>query len=252
MKRSLFLFYGIFCYLLFFGTFCYAIGFVGGFLVPKGINDGGKGLTGNPFLINMLLLGVFGLQHSIMARQEFKAWWTKIVPVPIERSTYVLFTCIILNVMYWQWRPMTEVVWEVNHVVGGYFLNGLFFAGFGLVFYATILIDHFDLFGLRQVVNHWTGKEHKSSLFTTPTLYKMTRHPLYLGFMIAFWATPFMTRGHLLFAVVCTVYMLVAIQLEERDLIKLFGDDYRNYKKRVPMILPFPKSKSEQLVQSVK
>ena len=150
-------------------------------------------------------------------------------------------TCIALNLMYWQWRPMTDVIWQVDHITAQWILRGLFFAGFGLMLYATILIDHFDLFGLRQVMTNWSGRQLTHSPFVTPALYKIVRHPLYLGFIIAFWAAPLMTQGHFLFSVVTTAYILVAIQLEERDLVHLFGDDYHRYQQHVPMIIPLPK-----------
>lgn len=249
MKRTIFLLYGTVCYLLFFVTFCYAIGFTGGLIVPKSLDYGSAELLYGPawfagvsaILINVLLLGIFGLQHSIMARREFKVVWMKIVPEPIERSTFVLATCICLNLMFWQWRLMPEIVWQIGNPAAIWMLKGLFFLGFGIVFYATVLIDHFDLFGLRQVWGYFKNQKNTSSAFVTPSMYNITRHPLYLGFMIAFWATPVMTQSHLLFAAVTTIYMLVAIQLEERDLTHIFGDTYREYKKRVPMILPFPK-----------
>jgi len=243
MSKFFFLIYGTVSYLLFFVTFLCAIGFVGGYVLPKTINDGTEGPLTTAILINVLLLGLFGLQHSIMARPEFKAHWTKIMPKPIERSTFVLLTSLILQLMFWQWRPMPETVWQVDNTIGSGILTVVFFLGFLIVLYATFLIDHFDLFGLKQVILHFQGKKHVEKEFKSPSLYKLVRHPIMLGFIIAFWSTPHMTQGHLLFAVVTTVYILVAIQLEERDLKNILGGDYMNYSASTSMILPVPKKK---------
>jgi len=242
MGRILAVAYGTVSYIIFFVTFLYAIGFVGNLVVPKSIDSGEPaGSLLSALLINVVLMSVFALQHSIMARPEFKAWWTTIVPKPVERSTYVLLSSLALLLLFWQWRPMTGVVWSVENAVGKYLLYALFFLGFAIVLTSTYLINHFDLFGLRQVYLYGRGREYTQLNFGTPFLYKIVRHPLMLGFIVAFWSTPVMTYGHMLFAAVTTVYMLVAIQLEERDLINAHGDSYENYRRQVPMIVPLPK-----------
>ncbi len=243
MGRVIAFVYGLIAYFAFFGTILYAIGFTENMVVPKGIDDGTVGSTGQSILINVLLLGVFAIQHSVMARPAFKAWWTKIIPKPIERSTYVLLTSALLCLMFWQWRPMTTALWSFDQPVLKHGLHGISFLGWAMVFYSTFLIDHFDLFGMRQVFLHLKGKEYTDLKYAERSLYKLVRHPLYLGFITAFWFTPQMTQGHLLFAAVTTAYILVAIQLEERDLIKGLGQDYVDYRKRIPMILPIPKRK---------
>jgi len=244
MSRLAMFVYGLVCYILFLLTFLYAIGFIGNIIVPKKIDEGTVGPLVESIIVNVLLLSLFAIQHSIMARPWFKDKWTRVVPKPIERSTYVLLTNVVLTLLYWQWRPMPTIVWEVENEIGRSILAGVFFGGWAIVLYSTFLIDHFDLFGLRQVFLHLRGQEHVHKTFRTPSLYRFVRHPLMLGFIIAFWATPVMSQGHLLFAVVTTAYILIAIQLEERDLVELLGDDYRQYQKQVPMILPFPKGKA--------
>ena len=245
MGRAACLIYGTVCYLLFFGTFLYAIGFAGDMVVPKSVDGpipvGQTSSTLQAALINILLLGLFGIQHSIMARRGFKKHWTRIVPLPVERSTYVLATCMALGLMFWQWRVMPTVVWHFDGPAALWGMRILFFAGFGLVLYSTILIDHFDLFGLRQVILCWRGRPYEAPRFVMPMLYKFVRHPLYLGFIIAFWSASTMTQGHLLFAVVTTAYMLVGIQLEERDLIADHGEDYRRYRNETSMLIPMPR-----------
>lgn len=242
MRRIVFFVYGLLCYLVFFGTFLYAIGFVGSFAVPKGIDDGAVGPVPQALLINVLLLSIFAIQHSVMARLSFKEKWTKIIPAPIERSTFVLLASLALILVYRFWQPMTGVVWAAETPIARSLLWGLFALGWLLVLLTTYMIDHFDLFGLRQVYLHLRGREYEQPPFQTSGLYNYLRHPLLLGFMIAFWSTPMMTTGHLLFALVTTAYMLVAIQLEERDLGKIHGDVYQTYRQQVHMFLPLSKA----------
>ena len=230
--------YGLVCYLIFLVTFLYAIGFVGNLIVPKSIDSGPAVPLVEALLINTLLLSLFAIQHSVMARQWFKRAWTKIVPQPIERSTYVLLASLVLSLLFWQWRPMREVIWDVQNPTGRIVLQGLFWMGWGGVLFSTYLVDHFSLFGLKQVYLYLKGLPDKATPFKTPALYKVVRHPLYLGFIIAFWSTPRMTLGHLFFAAVCTAYIVVAIQFEERDLMEFYGDSYRKYRTQVSMLFP--------------
>jgi len=239
MSRLLSFLYGIVNYVVFLGVFLYAIAFVGDVWVPKTINSGGPESTFWPaLLINAGLLGLFAVQHSVMARPGFKEWWTNIVPKPIERSTYVLFTNAVLILLFWQWRPLTDVVWSVEAAWGQYALWGLFGLGWALVLIATFMISHAHLFGLKQVHEHMQGDELSAPEFQVTGLYQYVRHPLNLGFLIAFWATPEMTSGHLVFAIATTGYIFIAMVLEERDLIARFGARYRQYRQRVPMIVP--------------
>ena len=238
MQRVLAMLYGLAAYFVFFATILYAIGFVTGLAVPKTIDDGTMVPIGEAIIVNVLLMSLFAVQHSVMARPSFKRWWTQFVPKSVERSTFVLLASLALVLLFWQWRPIPAVIWHVGNANVAAGLQGLSLVGWALVFASTFLINHFELFGLHQVVNNLFGKPMPSVRFKTPVLYKMVRHPIYLGFIIAFWATPLMTVGHLLFAAVTTAYIFVGIALEEHDLIALFGDQYRDYRRRVGMLIP--------------
>lgn len=239
MKRALVFAFGVAAYLAFFATFVYSIGFIADRFVPRTLDSPASSTTGwLAFAIDMALLGVFGLQHSVMARPAFKRWLTRFIAEPAERSFYVLCSVGAMVLVFWGWQPIAGTVWQVENEVGRNLLWALYLAGFGIVFYATVLISHFDLFGLRQVTLYALGRDYRHLPFGTPSLYRHVRHPLYVGWAIAFWATPSMSVGHLLFAVVCTAYMLVAIRFEERDLITHFGDQYRAYRAQVPSLIP--------------
>ena len=237
--------YGALAYAIFLGTILYAIAFVGNLTVPKTIDSGAPGNLAAALVIDTLLLGLFAVQHSVMARPAFKRWWTRFVPEPVERTTYVLLASMALILLYWQWRPIPEPVWSVTNRAGIAILQAVFWVGWAVVLVSTFLINHFELFGLRQVYARLRGRQLPPPEFKTPYLYKSVRHPLYLGFLLAFWATPSMTVGHLLFAAATTGYILIAIQLEERDLIQLFGDQYRRYRSQVSRLIPWPRRASQ-------
>lgn len=248
MKRWIFFVYGVFCYLLFLVTFAYMAGFVGNFLVPKSIDSGAAPPVVQAIAIDLLLILLFGLQHSIMARPAFKRVWTRLVPTPIERSTYVLVACIVTAVMLGCWQPVHAIVWDIANGGTRLLLWALFAAGWLMVPTVSLMINHFDLFGTRQVWLFLQGREYTSLPFRVPMLYKYVRHPLYVGWALAFWATPTMTLGHLLFAGTLTLYMAVAALIEERDLVTYYGEAYRAYQRSVPMFVPGP-GKEEKLAQ---
>jgi protein-S-isoprenylcysteine O-methyltransferase Ste14 len=245
------LLYGVVCYVLFFASFLYAIAFVGnvahvpGLDIPKTIDSGSPGALVPSLVIDALLLSVFAIQHSVMARPAFKKVWTRIVPTSVERSTYVLLSSLALVLIYWQWQPLPDAVWTVTSPAGALVLMILFWLGWGIVLTSTFLINHFELFGLRQVWARFRGTEIPAATFRTPLFYKWVRHPIYLGFTVAFWATPTMSQGHLLFAFATTAYMLIAIRFEEHDLIAHFGSTYIAYRQRVSMIFPLPKRRGK-------
>ncbi len=238
LKRILFFAYGTFSYVIFFGTFLYAIGFIGNFGVPSTLDGAATGPLAISFAIDAALLTLFAVQHSVMARKWFKEWWTRIVPKPIERSTYVLFSSLALILLFVLWRPLGGVIWSVEDPAGRFVLRSLFAFGFGLVLFSTFLINHFDLFGLRQVWRNLLGQPQDGLRFTTPGPYKIVRHPLYVGWLFAFWMTPVMTAAHLLFSIATTAYILLAIRFEERDLVREHGETYEKYRQSVPMLIP--------------
>jgi len=236
--RITILIYGVFCYLVFFATFLYAIAFLGNFGVPRTIDSGLEGSIGMALAVNAGLLALFALQHSIMARSWFKRAWTRIIPAAAERSTYVLFSSVALILLFWQWRPIGGVVWQIDNELAQMAIYLIYATGWMLLLLATFLINHFDLFGLRQVYLHFAGHEYVGLAFRTPGLYRVVRHPIYFSWLCIFWATPRMTVAHLVFALATTGYILMAIPLEERDLVRAYGDAYRRYKQQVPTILP--------------
>jgi len=238
MKRMLIFVYGVVCYLGFWVTALYAIGFLGNLWVPKSIDAAPTAPFLTALLINLGLLSLFAVQHSVMARPAFKAQWTRIIPKAAERSTYVLFSSAALLFLFWQWQPMGGMIWDLQSPVARAAMMALYLGGWGIVVYTTFLINHFDLFGLRQVWLHLRGREYTHLRFRTPGPYKVVRHPLYIGWLLAFWATPTMTSAHLFFALVTTAYILVAIQFEERDLVKAHGKSYEAYRRQVPMLVP--------------
>jgi protein-S-isoprenylcysteine O-methyltransferase Ste14 len=232
--------YGVFAYAFFLGTILYAIAFVGNLPVPKTIDSGEAGPFLAALIVNILLLGLFAIQHSVMARPAFKRWWTRFVPQPVERTTYVMLANLALVLLFSEWRAMPEPIWSVTSPSGVMVLQAVFWVGWAIVLLSSFLINHFELFGLRQVYARLRGQVMPAPVFRTPFLYKRVRHPLYFGFLLAFWATPSMTVGHLLFAVGTTGYILLGIYLEERDMVEMFGDQYRRYREQVSMLLPLP------------
>lgn len=236
--RNFVLGYGVLAYLIFFVTFLYAVGFITQLLVPKTIDSGATGSTGPALMINLALMSLFAVQHSGMARRGFKQLFAAFASPALERSTYVLLSSLCLILLFWQWRPITAVVWQIETPTAAYAAVAGGFVGWLIVLYSTFLISHLELFGLTQVLNHVAGRLAEPMKFTTPGLYRLIRHPIYLGFIIAFWSTPTMTLGHLLFAIVTTAYIFVGIWLEERDLVTVFGDQYRHYREKVAMLIP--------------
>ena len=243
LKRILFFAYGTLSYLIFLGTFLYAVCFIGNFGVTKTLDGAASGPLWVGFVIDAGLLALFAVQHSVMARKWFKDWWTRFVPRPLERSTYVLFSSLALILLFWQWRPLGGVVWSVTNTAMRLVLLGLFAFGWGLVLLSTFLINHFDLFGLRQVWLYLLGRPYTTLRFATPGPYRLVRHPLYVGWLFAFWMTPTMTLAHLLFSVATTAYILLAIQFEERDLVREHGEAYEKYRRSVPMLVPFARGR---------
>lgn len=240
-KFTAFLF-GAVAYLTFLFTILYAVGFVSGLAVPKTIDTGAKSPAFEAIIVNLGLMSLFAIQHSVMARRSFKQWWTRFIPKSIERSTYVLCASLTLLLLFWQWRPIPAVVWHVEEPEIAMVIATASFVGWVIVFLSTFMINHFELFGLHQVANNFAGHEMPAPVFRTPYLYGFVRHPIYLGFIIAFWATPTMSAGHLLFAGVTTAYIFIGILLEERDLVAMFGDEYRRYRQRVSMLVPWRKA----------
>ena len=238
IQRTGVLLYGVVSYAIFFATFCYAAGFVGNFLVPKSMDSTPTLPFGSALAVNIGLLGLFAVQHSLMARPFFKRWLTRFAPEAAERSTYVLFSSLALLLLFWLWQPMGGIVWDVRHPVATTLLHVGFAFGWLLVLVTTFLINHFDLFGLRQVWKFFRGTPYLPLKFVTPGPYRLVRHPLYVGWFFSFWSTPSMTVAHLVFALATTAYILIAIQLEERDLVDFHGDDYLEYRRKTPMLVP--------------
>jgi methanethiol S-methyltransferase len=246
MKRYLIIGYGAAAYVVFVVAFLYAIGFVGNIVVPRSVDHAITASIGQAVVVNVVLLGVFAVQHSVMARPGFKRWWTRFVPPSIERSTYVVLASAALLLLYWQWRTMPAMIWDVRQPAGRMVLWAMFWLGWAIVLASTFMINHFDLFGLRQVYLAWRGKPYTEIGFHAHLLYRLVRHPLMLGFIIAFWAAPTMTAGHLLFSIATTGYILIAVQLEERDLVAALGDQYHDYRRSVSMLLPRPRRQTTE------
>jgi len=251
MRRIFAFVYGIACYGMFVAALLYAIGFLGNFGVPKSVDSGPEGSTAGALAIDGALLALFALQHSIMARPWFKRAWTRIVPEPVERSTYVLLSSLALLLLFWQWRPIGGVVWKVENGVAELLILGLYAAGLLIVLVSTFLINHFDLFGLRQVYLYLVGREYTHLEFRTPFFYRFVRHPLYVGWLLTFWSAPVMTAAHLFFAAMTTGYILIAIRFEETDLVAAYGEKYQQYRRRVPMILPALAPKADGMQDGV-
>ncbi len=241
MTKGIYAVYAALCYVGFLGAFLYLIGFVLDFGVPKTIDSGAAGSVGAALVVDSLLILLFGLQHTVMARLRFKAAWVRLIPQPIERSTYVLASSLVLMLLFWLWRPIPVTLWAVESPAPRAILTGIALIGFGIAVYSTFLIDHFDLLGLRQVAGYLRGAAPPGPGLKTPSLYRLVRHPLYLGFLIAFWLTPHMTVGHFLFSALNTAYIFIGIPFEERDLARTLGDDYIRYREKVPMVLPLPR-----------
>ncbi len=238
ISKLLIFIYGVVCYLVFLAAFAYMIGFVGNLIVPKSIDSGAPTSFLRAALIDLGLIALFGIQHAVMARENFKKWWTRIVPTSMERSTFVLITSLLLLLLAWQWQAIPQVVWDIGNPMGILVLQAIFWLGWLTVFVSSFLINHFDLFGLKQAYLQLRGKENYPLKFKTPFLYRIVRHPMMLGLVLAFWAMPRMSAGHLVFAAGMTVYILVGIRMEERDLLRRFGDQYRGYQRKTAMLIP--------------
>jgi protein-S-isoprenylcysteine O-methyltransferase Ste14 len=248
MQRRILVFvFGLASYSVFIATYLYFIGFLGNQAVPKSIDSGEPVPFGRALAINGLLLALFALQHSIMARSGFKRWWTRLVPEPVERSTYVLFSSLATILLFWQWRPMTGTIWLIENTAGCSLMTTFFWAGWALIVLGSFLVSHYDLFGLRQVYLHLKGREYADIAFKTPSLYKIVRHPIMLGKIIVFWSTAHMTTGHLFFALFMTTYVLIGVRLEENDLVRMHGPAYEEYRLKVPMLFPVPKKREANL-----
>ena len=245
MSKVLVFVYGVVAYLIFFASFLYLAGFLTNMVVPKTIDSGVVEPFWQSLLVNLILLTIFALQHSVMARPGFKAWWVRIIPNAIERSTYVLLSSLALFLLYYYWQPMTSMVWQVEHEIARIVLWGLFAFGVLIVFLSTFMIGHFELFGLKQVLNHFLGKGQITPFFRSPGFYQLVRHPIMTGFIIAAWATPDMSQGHFVFALVSTLYILVALRFEENDLLNSLGEAYKSYQERVPQLIPFIKPRNQ-------
>ncbi|MCV7089291.1 methanethiol S-methyltransferase [Mycobacterium interjectum] len=251
MKRYLIIAYGAAAYLLFLAAFVYLVGFVANLWVPRTVDHALPAPIGQAALVNVLLVGAFGVQHSVMARKAFKAWWTRVVPASVERSTYVVLSSAVLLLLYWQWRTIPAVVWDVRPPAGRAVLWALFWLGWAIALGATFMINHFDLFGLRQVYLAWRQKPYTELHFRTHLFYRLVRHPLMLGFLISFWAAPTMTAGHLLFSIAMTGYILTAVHIEERSLVAALGNDYREYRREVPMLVPLKHRPRQRMAETV-